>query len=157
MTSSVFNDFRYVPQKAAVNTQHTPIEMNEVIPASSVAGQQKDTVELSESPKKKKGIVKTVKSVIANIKKFFSSVGEYGKGTLKGIRDAAITGSVIYTAGSIFNHFKAKSAEGAKLIHNKPLAIGVAVLAFAANIWNASLNATEKQSDIDHRWTGHQK
>ena len=31
-----------------------------------------------------------------------------------------------------------------------------AVGSIAANLWNASLNASEKSSNIDHRYSGHQ-
>ena len=44
-----------------------------------------------------------------------------------------------------------------KKIPNKALAVIVAGIALAANIWTASLNATEKSSNIDHRWTGHKQ
>lgn len=121
-----------------------------------------DTVELSAktNKKEKKGIIKTVKGFIAGVKKKLAAASEYAKGTAKGTAAAAVIGSLIYTFGAAFNSIKSKAAQKAgtefKNIPNKPIAIVAAVIAFAANIWTASLNATERQSEIEHRWTGHQ-
>ena len=77
--------------------------------------------------------------------------------------------SVEISAGSVINFAKQKAANSAakkagdetvkvvRKIPNKALAVIVAGIALAANIWTASLNATEKSSNIDHRWTGHKQ
>ena len=39
--------------------------------------------------------------------------------------------------------------------HNKAIAAGAAALALGYNLFNASLNASERKADIDHRWLGH--
>lgn len=44
-----------------------------------------------------------------------------------------------------------------KKVPNKALAFVAAGIAIGVNLWNASLNATEKNSEIEHRWTGHKK
>ncbi len=118
-----------------------------------------DSIEIkTEQQKQKKNPIKSLKTFIANIKKFFASAGEYIKGGAKGIAAGSVAGSLIYTAGSILNHFKSKSAEKAgtvaKKTPNKALAIAAAGIAVAASLWNASLNATERNSNIDLRWQG---
>ncbi len=149
-------------QNSSASNPSAQIKVKDAIEAANVKSQtNSDNVELSskENEKEKKGPIKTVKSFIASIKKFFASAGAYINGTFKGITSGAVAGSVIYTLGSIINGIKAKSAAktGAdfKKLPNKAAAIAAAAIALAANIWNASLNATEKQSEIEHRWTGH--
>ncbi len=150
-----------VKQAASAPAEAKQILVNDSISAASPATEEKsDTVELSTNKETKKGPVKSLKGFIANIKKFFASASEYTKGTVKGIASGAVAGSLIYTAGNIINYFKSVSANKAgtavKKLPNKVLAVTAAVIAVAGNIWNASLNATERSSDIDHRWTGHQ-
>ena len=164
--SEVFNNMQIPLQTAqtAANVSQSvtqPVTVKEVLPATDVKDAQKsDTVELSTKEEKaKQGPVKTVKNGIANIKKFFATTNEYAKGTLKGIKNGAIAGSLIYTGGEIINFAKSKGAakagETAKKLPNKALAVAAGVIAVAGSLWNASLNATEKNSGIDHRWTGH--
>lgn len=160
--SEIFNNMN-IPYTAApkvaeqVNSQ--PVSVKEAVAASKVGEQNADTVEISG--KNKQNPVKAVKGFIAKIKKFFATTGEYVSGTAKGLAAAVVSGSVVYTAGSIVNAAKAKSAAKAgtvaKKIPNKVLAAVVGGIALAGSIWNASLNASEKNSNIDHRWTGHQK
>ena len=138
------------------------VTVKEAIPASTVSN---DSVDLSNK-KEKKGIIKSVKGFVAGVKKFFAAVGEYTKGTFKGIATGAIAGSVVYTAGNAFNAIRQglanRSAEKAgeqvaKVVKKFPSKVAaglVAVGALAANLWTASLNTTEKQSEIDMRWTG---
>ena len=154
--------------KEAAPVQTTqPITVKDAIPTTKVKEQQTDSVEISSQENKKKGPIKSLKEFIANIKKFFATTGEYAKGTAKGITSGVVAGSVVYTAGSVINFAKQKAANSAakkageetakvvKKIPNKALAVVVGGIALAANIWTASLNATEKGSNIDHRWTGH--
>ncbi len=167
----------------AKNTQKTSeltaaksqITVKDALPASKVNnGPETDVLQSSSEngSDKKGGPVKSVKGFIANVKKFFISTGEYTKGAFKGIGAGAVAGSIVYTGGSILNHFKskgyqkaAKAAEEAgteftkkfRKFPNKALAVIAAGAAVAINIWNASLNATEKQSGVDHRYIGHNK
>lgn len=166
--SSIFSNFTTAatkvqqPQETKQVTQ--PIAVKEVIAENT---QSADTVELSSNNKEtKKGPIKAVKGFIANVKKFFATAGEYTKGAVKGITTGAIAGSVVYTGGTVFNAIRQgvanRSAQKAgeevakvvKKFPSKVMAGVVAVGALAANIWTASLNATEKQSEIDMRWTG---
>ena len=167
--TSIFSDFstptiKEAP-KAPVGVQNnTPqsISVKDAIPASTVAS---DTVELSNK-KEKKGVIKSVKGFIAGIKKFFAAVGEYTKGTVKGIATGAVAGSIVYTGGTAFNAIRQGLADraankageqAAKIVKKFPSKVAagvVAVGALAANLWTASLNATQKQSEIDMRWTG---
>ena len=89
---------------------------------------------------------------IANIKKSFVSFGEHTKGVFTGVGKGAVVGSLIYTGGQIVNHFK----KGPKKVHNILLASLGAAVTLGVNVWKGHLNANEKMSDIDHRWTGHQ-
>lgn len=153
-----------------VNTaiNNPQMDVSNVLPASKV---QNDSVEIGTKTEKK-GPIKAIKGFIANVKKFFNTSGEYIKGGAKGIAGGAIAGSVVYTAGSIINHFKTKGIEKAaraaqaageeftKKAHkipNKTLAFVVGGLVLASNLWTASLNATEKNSGVDHRWIGHKQ
>lgn len=145
-----------------INVSQPIIEKKQISSTQVQNASAADTVELSEktNKKEKKGIIKTLKGFIANIKKGLASISEYTKGAAKGGAAAAVIGSLIYTFGAAFNSIKSKAAQKAgtefKNLPNKPIAIAAAIIAFAANIWTASLNATQKQSEIDHRWTGHQ-
>ncbi len=157
-------------QTKEVTTAKTaqPITVKDAIPASNVQTQKADSVEISSQKNEKKGPIKSIKGFIANIKKFFATTGEYLKGTVKGITSGIVAGSVVYTAGSVVNFAKQRAANSAakkageeavkvvKKIPNKALAVVVGAIALGANLWTASLNATEAGSKIDHRWTGHQ-
>lgn len=166
--TSVFNDItvkQTTPQQVSVQqTAATtqPITVKEAISASNVS----DTVEISNKKAKKKGPIKATKEFIANVKKFFATVGSYTKGTAKGIANGAVAGSVVFTAGSVLNAVKQGSAnraakkageEAAKVVKKFPSKVAagiVAVGAVALSLWNASLDATQKQSEIDMKWTG---
>lgn len=162
--SDIFSNMQFpvtAPPTVAAPTSKDQIAVKDALAASNVnTSQQPDSVELSTQPKKQ-GPIKTIKNGIANIKKAFATTGEYVKGTFKGIKNGAIVGSIIYTGGSILNHVKAKNAAKAgevfKKMPNKALAVIAACAALAGSLWNASLNATERNSDIDHRWTGHKQ
>lgn len=171
--SDIFNSMQ-IPYSTTTQKTETPaaaaptVTVKEAIPASNVQEQQPDTVEISSKKTEKKGPIKSLKGFIANIKKFFATTGEYVKGTVKGIASGAVAGSLVYTAGAAINGVKQGTANRAakkagqevaatvKKIPNKALAVVVGGVALAASLWNASLNATEKNSNIDHRWTGHQ-
>lgn len=166
--SAIFNDFsttatKVVPQTPSVMPQSSQsVSVKEAIPASTVAS---DTVEISNK-KEKKGLIKSVKGFIAGVKKFFAAAGEYTKGTVKGLTSGVVAGSIVYTGGTAFNAIRQtlanRSAQKAgeevvKVVKKFPSKVAagiVAVGALAGNLWTASLNATEKQSEIDMRWTG---
>ncbi len=144
--------------KAVQPATSSPVSAQESLPAVKVDAQTnsdtaKFTTDKSEK-KKRRGPIKTLKSAIANVKKFFASVGTYTKGVLKGIKNGIISGSVVYTGVTIYNKIKKKDA-------NSKLGFilgGVAIAgSLIASIWNASLDLNEKKSNIDHRWTGHVK
>lgn len=111
-----------------------------------------DTYETSVAQAQKP---KGLKGIIVGFKNFFVGVGEYTKGTLGGIAKGIAAGSIVYTGGSIINHFKAKAGEGAKKVPNKALAVLVGGVSLAINLWKASLNVNEKRSENYHRWVGH--
>jgi len=142
------------PAASAAQSVTQPITVKDSIPAANVkTSQQADTVEFSTKENKtKQGPIKSIKNGIANIKKFFATTGSYVKGTFNGIKNGAVAGSLIYTGGSILKKFKPESK-----VPHKALAIVAAGVALAGSLWNASLDATEKNSNIDHRWTGHNK
>lgn len=153
--TNIFNDMPPVtmPTRTVVAVPQATTTVQTAIPAAP-ATPGTDTVEISKEKPKKQGPIKKLKNFIANIKKTCATAGEYVKGGTKGITSGVVAGSVIYTAGQIAKKF---AKEGSKLakVPNKAFAIVAGVGLFAANIWTASLNATEKRSDIEHRWTGH--
>ena len=175
--SDIFKDIPKVSYTSTANTQttaenkpqvenKTAVQVKDALPASKVQ-EKADTVEISTKDGKK-GPIKGLKGFIANIKKFFATTSAYTKGVFKGLATGAVAGSIVYTAGSAINFFKTHAAQAAakkageeltkvKKLPNKVLAFAVAGIALVANIWNASLNATEANSQIDHRWTGHKK
>ncbi len=160
------------------SANETSMPVSDSLPASKV-NTNKDTVEISkENQPKKKGPVKKLKGFIANIKKFCANTKEYTKGTVKGLATGAVAGSLVYTTGSLINAFKtnmhnkavaaakeaaeacgkefaADSVKKLKKVPNKFLAFATLGIVLAVNLWNASLNATQKRSEIEHRWTGH--
>lgn len=162
MTTGVFSNmtqFTEVNKSNAAQTQTEPsVSVKESLPAVKVETPSKsDTVEIStkkEEKKTKRGPIKALKNTIANIKKYFASVKAYTKGFFKGIFKGGIAASVAYTGISIFNKIK-KKPENSKL----GFIVGGVIMAgsLIASIWNASLDLSEKKSEIDHRWTGHTK
>lgn len=155
--SDVFNAIQTIPNTVSTvqKIEQPKVTVQDSIPAANVASH--DKVEISSGTKEKKGFIASVKGGISGMKKFFASTGAYIKGTAKGIGQGAVVGSLIYTGGSIVNAIKGKKANAAdfKKLPNRALAIVGAGLALAANLWTASLNATEAKSNIDHRWKGH--
>ncbi len=67
----------------------------------------------------------------------------------KSTRDSVIAASLVYTAGSVFNHFRCNTAETANetvwKIPSKTLAIGTGILSAAASLW--TLYTAKKMSD----------
>lgn len=176
MTSGIFTDLPKYNAYDSIPAMQTGYTVKEAVPAiasfpskgNANIGPKYDVVDLKQTTKTKKGPVKTIKGFIAGIKKFFANVGEYSKGIFKGIKNGAISGSILYTGAKIFNFIQDKGAkkaaevagEAVKKAKHLPapvLAIGAAIISMGVALWNASLNATEKESDIDHRWTGHNK
>lgn len=147
--TGIFNNMQ-VPYTAPAKVA-TPeaVKVQDAVAASNVSGT--DKVELSSQPKEKKGPIRAIKDFIGGVKKFFSTTGEYAKGATKGVVTGAALGSVIYTIGDIANKVKKKTGKA-----HMVLAGIAAVGSVAAGLWNASLNASEKASNIDHRYSGHQ-
>ncbi len=161
-----------------------PVAVQEVTPAVVKNEPAADQVDIS-TKQKKKGPIKKFKGFISNIKKFFVTTGEYIKGGVKGIATGAVAGGVIYSAGEATNKIisikagmtakkQAKAAaekalskiqlkeiadkakEACKKIKfHKPLAFVAAGIALIGALWNASLNASQKRSEIEHRYEGH--
>lgn len=131
-----------------VNSQQVGIPVQTALPATNVS---QDQVQLSQ-PKEKLPFFKRVSNGIANIKKSFVSFGEHTKGVFSGLGKGAVAGSLVYTGGALVNHFK----KGPKKVHNVLLASLVGAVTLGVNVWKGHLNANEKMSNIDHRWTGHQ-
>lgn len=177
--TDVFNNMppvgaqQYRPNTVVQDVQASA-SVKDAIAASGFSGDiPSDSVQISGGKAKKRGPIKSLKHFIANIKKFFASAGEYIKGTTKGLVSGAAAGAIVYTAGDLINASRGKAAAKAaqaaaeagtepivkavKKIPNKFLAGVVLVGAVAINLWKSSLNATEKRSDIEHRWTGHEK
>ena len=163
----VTNSVYYQNPSSTELKNDSTITVKSAIQASNpLDNREKDTLVISEvnsnksNKTEKKGPIKKLKSFIAEVKKFFASLSEYFKGTVRGVGIGAALGSVVYTAGSIVNYFKSKAAvkagsELTKKVPNKVLACIVAVIALASSLWKASLDASDRRSDIDHRWTGH--
>ena len=132
-----------------------------VVPAAAVSTAPKaDTLEISQVKPKKQGPIKKLKGAIANFKKFFATTGEYIKGTVRGVAVGGSIGAITYTVGDLINKHREKIAaktgvEQFKKIPNKVLAGLLLVGSLAVNLWKSSLNASEKRSEIEHRWTGH--
>lgn len=172
-----------MPSVSAPKTQ--PVAAQQVTPEPVNQDMVSDTVEIS-AKKQKKGPIKSLKGFISNVKKFFATAGEYIKGGAKGIATGAVSGAIIYSGGEVTNKLLALKAginakniakqadksipkaelksiaanakEACKKIKfHKPIAIAAAGVAIVAGLWNASLNASEKRSNIEHRYIGHNK
>lgn len=155
--------------KPTNDTASIPVAAQSV-ETSIPAAPKSDVVEISNQPVEKKGPVKAVKGFIANVKKFFATTGAYIGGTFKGITSGAVAGSVVFTGATLINHLKQKKftkleeiakKEGKEFTKKlrklpaKSLAVVAGAGAVALGLWNASLDATQKNSEIEHRWTGH--
>lgn len=147
--TSIFNNMQVPYTAPAQVAPNQTVKVKDAVAASNVSAG--DEVELSAQPKQRKGPIRAVKDFIAGVKKFFSTTGEYVKGTVKGVATGAALGSVIYTVGDLANKAKKKTGKA-----HMVLAGIAAVGSVAAGLWNASLNASEKASNIDHRYSGHQ-
>ena len=159
MTSSVFNDIHaQVPYTAPVRPPVAQTTVQSAIPANTA--NNADSVEISNkkaSKKEKKGIIKGTKEFIANVKKFFTTTGIYIKGTAKGVGVGAVAGTAVYGATEILNWITHKNVHGKKNVLGIVLGAVTALGALAGNLWTASLDATEKKSEIDHRYIGHKQ
>ena len=173
---TVFNDMKIQQQVTSQPVAQTSSDVKTVpvatqaVEPSIPAAPKADTREVTTQPKEKKGPVKAVKGFVANVKKFFATTGAYIAGTFNGIKSGVVAGSVVYTGVTLSNHLKQKKftkleqiakdngEEFTKKLRKLPaksLAAIAAVGAVAIGLWNASLNATQKNSEIEHRWTGH--
>ena len=116
-----------------------------------------------KEPKKKVSLLQRFKNFCAGFKKFFINVGEYAKGTVKGLFNGAVAAAGIIGVDAIVNtakKIKAQDAAGKaiKTISTKgKIFAGVAgAVVLGCNIFKAHLNATERNAAVDHRWgTGH--
>ena len=148
--ASVFNDMVYTAAPTvAPSSAPTSVKVASDVPAPA-AEVKPDTVELSSAKKEKKGPIKALKGFVGGVKKFFASAGAYTKGAIKGVGTGAVAGSLVYTAGKIINKFSKSSKKVPSAIIGGIVAAG----ALAINLWNASLNATQKNSEIDLRYEG---
>lgn len=121
---------------------------------------------VTQEPKKKKGIIRKFKDGFSSVKKFFIGVGEYAKSTVKGLLYGGIAAAGVVGVDAIMN--VTKIVKGAntgefvgktvKVLSTKGKvaagAVGLAVLGY--NLFKASLNVSEKNANVDHRWgSGH--
>ena len=162
MTSNIFNDISQTTQSAqSYSSAPTTVKVTDVmpsIPAASTMDTDKVDLTSAKKTKEKRGPIKAFKAFIANIKKGVATFNEYSKGFFKGIKNGAIFASLIYTGGSVINKIAAITKKKNPAISNKAIVITSAVSAIASlgvSLWKSSLNASEKRSDIEHRWTGH--
>lgn len=134
-----------------------PPQTQPAVPATTV-----DSVEITKTKDKpKKGIITKFKDFIRTIKKFNTTVSGYTKATFEGAKDAVITGSALFTIGSVVNHFKTKAATKAgeealknlRKIPSKTLGIIGAIVAVGISFWKASLEVNKNRAEIDHSWT----
>lgn len=156
--NTVFNNMRH-------SVQNSPsFRSNEVAPAPTPAQSQDEVV--TQEPKKKKSLIRKFKDGYASFKKGLITAGEYAKGTVKGLFFGGIAAGGIVGADAIMGSAKIiKSAKAGETIDKavKVLStkgkvaagvVGLAVLGY--NLFQASLNASEKKADVDHRWgSGH--
>ncbi len=132
------------------------VKVSESLPASTFNSE--DTVQISKNNKKeKKGIIKSTKTFIANFKKFFANLGTYTKGIFRGIKNGALFGALLYTAGSAVNHFRNKAQKTVHPKLNIAIALAGAAVSVGSSMWKASLEASRKRSDIEHTYIGHEK
>lgn len=155
--NSVFDGMRSHP------VQNKPsFKANEEVPTQP---QEQDEVVIQE-PKKKKSLIRKFKDGYASFKKGLITAGEYTKGTVKGLFYGGVVAGGVVGVDAIMGASKIiKSAKAGELADKavkvlstkgKVLAgvVGLAVLGY--NLFQASLNASEKKADIDHRWgSGH--
>ena len=148
--------------RSNVNQNKPSFRAHEEVPTQP---QPQDEV-VTQEPKKKKSIVRKFKDGVSSVKKFFIDVGEYTKGTVKGLFFGGIAAGGVIGADAIRGASKiikdAKAGEIAdkavKVLSTKGKvaagAVGLAVLGY--NLFKASLNASERKANIDHRWgSGH--
>lgn len=144
-----------------------------------------DTVEVNSSKepaqapeqKQKRSFIQKFKNGVAAIKKFFIGVGEYTKGTVKGLFYGGIAAGgvlgidAIRGASKIIKSVKAgdlakpiaeaapeAAKKAAKVLSTKDKVVAglVGAAVFGYQLFKASLNSTEKKADVDHRWgSGH--
>ena len=161
--SDVFKDFNVPFQQqptlqATVATspaavQQQGIMVKDAIASAKVNNQNGDTLQIAGKTKKE-GPIKRLKRGIANVKKFFATVGEYAKGIGKGVFYGSVAGGSVYGIGALANVIKKHNNPETKLIKNKTWAIVTAACVLAANFWKASLNATDVRSNIHDRYIG---
>ena len=137
------------PTISAVPNQQQAVK---VVQVASAPVEKKDEVVISSNQEKKSG--GKITRGIAQIKKTFASISEHSKGFFNGLRKGLVSGSVVYTLGTIAS--KIRKDKTSKPLPSAALGIAVAVATLALNTWQGHLNANEKKSDIEHRWIGHQ-
>lgn len=126
-----------------------------------IQAQAQDEV-VTQEPKKKKSLIRKFKDGYASFKKGLITAGEYAKSTVKGVFFGGIAAGGVLGADAIMGATKiiknAKAGEAidkaVKVLSTKGKVLagiaGVAVLGY--NLFQASLNASEKKAEVDHRW-----
>ena len=135
---------------------------------SKTSPSEPDKIEISAKDSqskehKKVSLFQRFKNFCAGFKKFFINVGEYAKGTVKGLFNGAVAAAGVIGVDAIVNTVKKVKAKDAatkaiSTISTKgKIFAGVAgAIVLGCNIFKAHLNATEKNAAVDHRWgTGH--
>lgn len=137
-------------------------EAAQAAPSTDAATLSTANVQPEQKPEKK-GIIRRFKDFVGGVKKFFIGVGEYTKGTVKGLFYGAIGAAGVLAADALRNGAKAiKSVRAQEAVESfKYLstpgkivagAVGLAVLGY--QLFKSSLNVSERKSDVDHRWGG---
>ena len=114
-----------------------------------------DTLDISDK-KEKTSAWQKFKNGYTSVTKGLITVGEYAKGTVKGIVDGSVAALCVLGADALHGLVK----KSPKPVSTKgKVAAGVAGAAvFALDLLNANLCANAKKADVDHRWrTGHNK
>ncbi len=149
------------PVDTAIESKAVATQNIKETPNDEFVSQDKDTKQ------KKKGLFSTLRTFISDFKKGITNISEYSKGLAKGIKDGVVFGSIAYTGVSVKHafdmHTMKKAAERAgeaipQFTKSKlalPITVAVVSAAIIKNLWNASLSANRKKSDIHHTYIGH--
>lgn len=159
-------------KKTNVTQQPTP----QVLPDTVEVNNSKEPVQTPE-PQKNSSFIQKFKNGIAAIKKLFIGVGEYTKGTVKGLFYGGIAAGgvlgidAIRGASKIINSVKAENLakpieenapkvakKAVKVLSTKGKVVAglVGAAIFGYQLFKASLNSTERKANVDHRWgSGH--
>lgn len=128
------------PETDEFTTNQTQIDKDAI--KAELKDEIQKEMQQEEAKKNKLGPIGKFKRFIGTVKKTFATMGEYAKGTFKGIVTGAALGSVGFTALTLM-----KKPTGAKVV-------GVlgAVAGLGIQLWRASLRANETRAVIDHTY-----